>query len=61
LSMGIDTLLLAGYDWGGRAACILAVPWPGRVACTPLAVVVPNLEIHGRGFRPDSYLQSADA
>src|SRR5439155_4103448 len=24
---------LAGYDWGGRAACIVAVLWPERVRC----------------------------
>ncbi len=24
--------LLAGYDWGGRAACIVAALWPERVA-----------------------------
>ena len=24
---------LAGYDWGGRAACIVAALWPERVRC----------------------------
>jgi len=24
--------LLAGYDWGGRAACVVAVLWPERVS-----------------------------
>jgi pimeloyl-ACP methyl ester carboxylesterase len=23
--------ILAGYDWGGRAACVVAALWPGRV------------------------------
>ena len=23
--------LVAGYDWGGRAACVVAALWPGRV------------------------------
>lgn len=27
----IETTLLAGYDWGGRAACIVAALWPNRV------------------------------
>lgn len=27
----IDKALLAGYDWGGRAACIVAALWPERV------------------------------
>jgi pimeloyl-ACP methyl ester carboxylesterase len=29
--MRIDRALLAGYDWGGRAACIAAALWPERV------------------------------
>ncbi|RVT49368.1 alpha/beta fold hydrolase [Rubrivivax albus] len=28
----IPQAVLAGYDWGGRAACIVAALWPGRVA-----------------------------
>ena len=31
-AMGIGWALLAGYDWGGRAACIVAALWPERVA-----------------------------
>ena len=31
-ALGIDRALVAGYDWGGRAACILAALWPERVA-----------------------------
>lgn len=27
----IQNAVLAGYDWGGRAACILAALWPDRV------------------------------
>jgi pimeloyl-ACP methyl ester carboxylesterase len=27
----IGRALLMGYDWGGRAACIVAALWPGRV------------------------------
>src|SRR3984957_12216471 len=48
-AMGADTIalmdalrirraVLAGYDWGGRAACVVAALWPGRgagpVGCT---------------------------
>lgn len=29
--LGIDQALLAGYDWGGRAACVVAALWPERV------------------------------
>jgi pimeloyl-ACP methyl ester carboxylesterase len=30
-ALGVDRALLAGYDWGGRAACIVAAVWPARV------------------------------
>ncbi len=29
--LGIARAILAGYDWGGRAACIAAALWPQRV------------------------------
>ncbi len=31
-ALGVGRAALAGYDWGGRAACILAALWPERVA-----------------------------
>ncbi len=30
-ALGIGQALLAGYDWGGRAACVVAALWPERV------------------------------
>jgi pimeloyl-ACP methyl ester carboxylesterase len=30
-ALEIETAVLAGYDWGGRAACIMAALWPNRV------------------------------
>ncbi len=30
-ALSIDRALLGGYDWGGRAACIVAALWPERV------------------------------
>lgn len=30
-ALGIEAAVLAGYDWGGRAACIVAALWPERV------------------------------
>ncbi|MGE0152745.1 MAG: alpha/beta fold hydrolase [Reyranellaceae bacterium] len=30
-ALGIETAVLAGYDWGGRAACIVSALWPQRV------------------------------
>ncbi|HEU4367257.1 MAG TPA: alpha/beta hydrolase [Methylomirabilota bacterium] len=29
-ALGIGSAVLAGYDWGGRAACIVAALWPER-------------------------------
>ena len=29
-ALGLPQATLAGYDWGGRAACIVAALWPGR-------------------------------
>jgi pimeloyl-ACP methyl ester carboxylesterase len=31
-AMKLGKALLAGYDWGGRAACIVAALWPERVS-----------------------------
>ncbi|ONG58152.1 alpha/beta hydrolase [Pseudoroseomonas deserti] len=31
-ALGLGLAVLAGYDWGGRAACIVAALWPERVA-----------------------------
>jgi len=31
-ALAIPRALVAGYDWGGRAACVLSALWPERVA-----------------------------
>jgi pimeloyl-ACP methyl ester carboxylesterase len=31
-ALGLSRAVLAGYDWGGRAACIVAALWPERAA-----------------------------
>lgn len=30
-ALGLGRAVLAGYDWGGRAACVVAALWPERV------------------------------
>ncbi len=30
-ALGIESAILGGYDWGGRAACIVSALWPSRV------------------------------
>src|SRR5246500_2076893 len=32
-ALRIERAALAGYDWGGRAACIVAALWPQRERC----------------------------
>jgi pimeloyl-ACP methyl ester carboxylesterase len=32
-ALNIRSAALAGYDWGGRAACVTAALWPERVRC----------------------------
>src|SRR5438552_4990912 len=32
-ALDLKNAALAGYDWGGRAACIVAALWPERVRC----------------------------
>lgn len=32
-ALAIPQVALCGYDWGGRAACIVAALWPERVRC----------------------------
>ncbi len=31
-ALELETAVLGGYDWGGRAACIVAALWPERVS-----------------------------
>ncbi len=31
--LGIERAALVGYDWGGRACCIVSALWPERVRC----------------------------
>jgi pimeloyl-ACP methyl ester carboxylesterase len=31
-ALGLERAVVAGYDWGGRAACIAAALWPERIA-----------------------------
>jgi pimeloyl-ACP methyl ester carboxylesterase len=46
-ALGIQKAVLGGYDWGGRAACIVSALWPERVAglvsCTGYTIQdIPN-------------------
>lgn len=52
-ALRVPRAVLAGYDWGGRAACVVAALWPGR--CAGL-VSYNNYNIHdiARSMLPES-------
>src|SRR5436190_11168914 len=35
-ALSLPSAALAGFDWGGRAACVVAALWPERVRCLVL-------------------------
>jgi len=50
-ALGIRQALLAGYDWGGRAACVCAALWPERV-CGLVSINGYNLQNIPTAGRP---------
>jgi pimeloyl-ACP methyl ester carboxylesterase len=57
-ALGIRKAVLAGYDWGGRAACVVAALWPeraaGLVSCTGY-----NIQDIANSHRPADPAQEA--
>jgi len=51
----IESAVLAGYDWGGRAACIVASLWPQRVRglVTVCGYNIQNIAASGTPADPD--------
>jgi pimeloyl-ACP methyl ester carboxylesterase len=54
-TLGIDSAVLGGYDWGGRAACIVAALWPrrARALVTVCGYNVQNIAGSGAPLDPD--------
>ena len=51
-ALQIEKALLAGYDWGGRAACVVAALWPER--CTGLVSFNSyNIQHIAKALEPD--------
>ena len=50
-ALGINCALLAGYDWGGRAACVVAALWPERGVAGSGKRVGPNPRSQGTSTR----------
>src|SRR5262252_3565973 len=55
-ALAIPRAVLAGYDWGGRAACVVAALWPQR--CTALLTFngynIQHIANAGRPLPPES-------
>jgi pimeloyl-ACP methyl ester carboxylesterase len=52
-ALGIRRAFLAGYDWGGRAACIVAALWPERVSAL-VSITGYNIQDIAAAARPGS-------
>ena len=51
-ALGIARAFLAGYDWGGRAACIVAALWPERVRGL-VSIGGYNIQNIAKNLRPE--------
>jgi pimeloyl-ACP methyl ester carboxylesterase len=52
-ALAVERAVLAGYDWGGRAACVVAALWPRRCAGL-LSFNAYNLQDIARAMVPDT-------
>lgn len=55
-ALGIQKAVLGGYDWGGRAACIVAALWPER-AIGLCSINGYNIQNIGAALKPASAQQ----
>ena len=52
-ALAISRAVLAGYDWGGRAACVVAALWPERCAGL-VSLNSYNIQNIATAMRPDT-------
>ncbi len=52
-TLEIDRAVLAGYDWGGRAACVVAALWPERCAGL-VSLNSYNIQNIAKAMEPDT-------
>jgi pimeloyl-ACP methyl ester carboxylesterase len=52
-ALKIERAVLAGYDWGGRAACVVAALWPQRCAGL-VSFNSYNIQNIARAMQPDT-------
>jgi pimeloyl-ACP methyl ester carboxylesterase len=55
-ALNIDKAVLMGFDWGGRAACIMAALWPERVSglVTALGYLIQDIPAAAAPLSPDA-------
>ncbi|MBN7808358.1 alpha/beta hydrolase [Agrobacterium rosae] len=58
-SLGIEKAILGGYDWGGRAACIVAALWPERARGLVSAGTGYNIQDIAKAAEPGTPDQEA--
>ena len=54
-ALELEQPILAGYDWGGRAACVVAALWPERVSglVSVNGYLIQDVAAAGTPIRPD--------
>jgi pimeloyl-ACP methyl ester carboxylesterase len=52
-ALGVPRAVLAGYDWGGRAACVVAALWPERCAGL-VSLNSYNIQNIAKAMQPDT-------
>ncbi|MFJ4172808.1 alpha/beta fold hydrolase [Microbacterium sp. NPDC089696] len=54
-ALDLDEPVLAGYDWGGRAACVVAALWPERISglVAVNGYLIQNIAESQSPIRPD--------
>lgn len=52
-ALRVPRAVLAGYDWGGRACCVVAALWPGRCAGL-VSLNSYNIQDIARAMEPDT-------
>jgi pimeloyl-ACP methyl ester carboxylesterase len=57
-ALKIERAVLGGYDWGGRAACVIAALWPQRVAAL-VSGNSYNIQNIARAMEPASAVEEA--
>jgi len=54
-ALALNEPVLAGYDWGGRAACVVAALWPERISglVSVNGYLIQDIAASGEPIRPD--------